>query len=210
MDKEKQYKYYSSSYNESIFNLVPKNKKVLDMGCNTGNLGERLIKDKNCIVYGLDYSKLAIKEAKKKLNKALVLDLENYTIPFKQEKFDIIVFADVLEHLRYPERILKNYLNILKPDGKIIISIPNIAYIKIRVGLLFGRWNYKKAGILDRTHLRFFTKKTIINLLKYCGYKIIYISPALNKTLLRDILRKLWPELFTVQFTIVAKSSIIK
>jgi len=104
MDKEVQYKEYSRGYNKYIYDKIPKNKKVLDLGCNTGLLGKALTKNKKCVVWGADYSEEAIKIAKTKLNKATVCDLEK-EVPFKNEKFDIIVLGDILEHLKY----LKKY-----------------------------------------------------------------------------------------------------
>lgn len=216
MDKEKHSLIYSEHINQSIYSLVPTNKKILDVGCNTGNLGEKLIKEKNCIVYGLDYSKKAIEIAKRRLNKAIVFDLETYKIPFKNEKFDIIIFADVLEHLRYPEVILKKYSQLLNKNSLIIASVPNVANINIRLGLLFGNWNYQKGGILDRTHLRFFTEETMKRLFVDNGYRIIDIdsTPGFNFLILRyfkllkilkERLCKINPKLFSTQFIIVAK-----
>lgn len=217
MDKEIQYKEYSADYNRWVYNKIPENKKVLDLGCNTGLLGEVLIKNKKCIVYGADYSEKAIKIAKNKLNKAVVCDLEK-DIPFENEKFDIIVLADILEHLKYPEELLKKIKVLLKEDGIIITSIPNVANIHIRFHLLFGNWNYKKSGILDQTHLKFFTEKTIKKLFLNSDYKILDIdsTPGFSfivfrhfKILkkIREKLCKIYPKLFALQFIIIAKSN---
>jgi len=216
MDKEKQFLEYSHSLNHYIFSKIPKDKKVLDLGCNTGLLGKKLIEEKNCIVYGVDYSKEAIKIAKKNLIKAEIGDLEK-EIPFKGEKFDRIILADIIEHLKYPEELLIKLKDFLKKDGEIIASIPNVANISIRLGLLFGNWNYKKTGILDKTHLRFFTKKTIKELFYNSGYKIIKLSstPGFDFIVLRhfkiliylrDKLCKIYPKLFALQFIVVAKN----
>jgi 2-polyprenyl-3-methyl-5-hydroxy-6-metoxy-1,4-benzoquinol methylase len=158
MDKEEQFKEYSKKYNPYVYREIPPNKKILDLGCNTGLLGEALIKNKGCRVYGADYSKEAIKIARKKLNKVVLCDLEK-DIPFKKEKFDIIILADIIEHLRYPEDFVLKLKPLLNKDGILIACIPNIANITIRIKLLMGKWDYKKGGILDRTHMRFFTKK---------------------------------------------------
>jgi 2-polyprenyl-3-methyl-5-hydroxy-6-metoxy-1,4-benzoquinol methylase len=217
MEKEIQYKEYSKEYNKYVYNKIPKNKKVLDLGCNTGLLGEALIKNKECIVYGADYSNEAIKIAKTKLNKAVVCDLEK-SIPFKNEQFDAIVLADILEHLRYPEELLKKIKILLKEKGVIIASIPNVANIHIRFHLLFGNWNYKKSGILDRTHLRFFTEKTIKKLFLDSNYEILEIdsTPGFSFFVLRhfEILKKIkeklckmYPKLFATQFIIIAKAN---
>ena len=136
-------------------------------------------------------------------------------------KFDIIVAADILEHCANPEAILIFYTNFLKPNGKIIISVPNVANVFIRFLLLFGIFNYTDKGILDRTHLRFFTKKSITTLIKKVGFKIDRILfsiipfelvlPGLiyfkRESVLRKItysLTRLRPTLFAYQFIIVA------
>jgi 2-polyprenyl-3-methyl-5-hydroxy-6-metoxy-1,4-benzoquinol methylase len=217
MDIEKHSEIYSNSFNKYIYNLIPRNKKILEVGCNTGNLGYSLIKNKSCKVYGLDYSKKAINIAKKRLTKAIVFDLETYSIPYKNETFDIIIFADVLEHIRYPEKTITDYKKTLKKDGIIIASIPNVANINIRWNLFWGNWNYKEWGILDKTHMRFFTKKTIKQLFNDQNYKIIKITstPGANFIFLRhfkplikikEIICKIYPKLLALQFIVIAKN----
>jgi len=217
MNKEIQYKIYSGGYNNYLYTLIPENKKVLDVGCNTGYLGEKLIKDKKCTVYGIDYSKNAIDVAKKKLNYAKVFDLETYTLPFPNDKFDVIIFGDVLEHVRQPEKVLLLFKKMLNKDGIIISSIPNVANINVRLSLLFGNWNYQQWGILDQTHLRFFTKKSIKKLFTENNYEIIDIhsTPGFHFIVLRyfkilkyiaKMLCKVYPKLFALQFIIIARS----
>ena len=216
MNKEEQSLIYSRNINSYICKYVINNKKILDIGCNTGSLGEKLIKEKNCIVYGIDCSKKAIEIAKRRLNKAIVFDLETYKLPFKNEKFDIIIFGDVLEHSRYPEEIMREYAKLLNKRGLVIASIPNVANIEIRFKLLFGNWNYEEEGILDKTHLRFFTNKTIVRMFKESGYKILKIdsSPGFSFLFLkylgslkkiREILCKIYPKLFALQFIVIAE-----
>jgi SAM-dependent methyltransferase len=90
-----------------------------------------------------------------------------------REKFEFIVFADVLEHLQDPGAVLESCHGLLKPKGKIIISIPNIAHFSTRATLLFGQWNYTDRGILDRIHLRFFTKKSFRAEIVDCGFSTV-------------------------------------
>jgi len=216
MNKEEQYKIYENGYNLHIYKLISKNKKILEVGCNTGNLGHNLIKNKGCIVYGLDYSKKAINIAKTRLTKAIVFDLETYKTPFKNETFDIIIFGDVLEHIRYPEIVLSKFKKLLTKDSIIIASIPNVANINIRLQLLFGNFNYKPSGILDQTHLRFFTKKSVKKMFTKQNYKIIKIdsTPGFNFIILRHfkllikikkIICKMYSKLFALQFIVIAK-----
>ncbi len=135
MEQEiKKYKY--DGYNPVIYDIVTPNSVVLDVGCATGKLGMNLSKNKNSICYGIEYDKESAEEAKKYNKMVVGMSLDNLedidSLPFQKEFFDYIVFADVLEHLKYPEEVLGLFKKYLKKDGKIICSIPNIAYYKKR------------------------------------------------------------------------------
>lgn len=206
-------RYMGNGYNKEVFKLVPCGSRVLDVGCNTGYLGEKLIREKNCSVYGIDYSRDALNVAKQKLNKIKRVDLEKYNNEVSG-KFDIIIFADILEHIRFPEKTLKIYKKLLAPNGKIVASIPNVANVKNRIFLMLGMWNYTPVGLLDETHLRFFTKKTIIDMLQRTGLKSekVYFTVGCKFFVLRyfNILKKVRkilcginPKLFALQFVII-------
>ena len=159
-------------------NMVPEGSFVLDAGCHTGLLGETLIQKKGAKVVGVDLDDEAVEVAKKKLSDAFVLDLENEDWTKKISErgyshFDVIIFGDILEHTKNPEEILQQAQGILKPEGRIIVSIPNVAHWRVRFGLLFGRFEYQEAGILDRTHLRFYTRKSGRTFVEKSGYRII-------------------------------------
>lgn len=115
------------------------------MGCGFGALGEELQK-RNNIVYGIDISKYAVSVAKDRINGAFVsnaTELENLPEEIVNEKFDLIIFADILEHIYDPADLLSKYIQFLKPSGTIIASIPNIATWNVRFSLLFGSFTYK-------------------------------------------------------------------
>jgi 2-polyprenyl-3-methyl-5-hydroxy-6-metoxy-1,4-benzoquinol methylase len=155
-----------------IFGMVEPHTNVLDVGCSTGFLGAQLRKNKSCKVTGMDSDKEAIKIARKRLDKTFFMDIEKEKINVKG-KFDYIIFADVLEHTRNPETIISKFKKFLKPGGFILVSLPNVAHPLVRMRLLLGKWNYSDTGILDKTHLRFFTQKTARRMLEGAGLKII-------------------------------------
>jgi len=198
--------------NPDILKYTPSNKKILDVGCGTGALGETL-KKKGNIVYGIDISKRSVEIAKKRLDRVIQIDMEaENKLLFKESSFDLIIFGDVLEHFRDPLSVLNNTKSYLKKDGQIIISLPNIANWEIRLKLLFGKFDYQKEGILDDTHVKFFTLKTAKELIKKAGLKIIKIKarpgapiPTKISPRLKYVLSQLWKTLFAKGFVFIAE-----
>jgi len=100
--------------------------------------------------------------------------LNNYNSFKINQKFDVIIFADILEHLMFSEKVLNFFVtNYLKSNGKVIISLPNVANFTIRIGLLFGNFGYTESGILDKTHLYLYTLKTARKLVSEVGLSIV-------------------------------------
>ena len=146
---------------KKMLDLIGEQKQVVDFGCATGYFAN-LLNSKGCIVTGVEINSDAAKIAEKYCKKVVVtdLDLASITEILPSQEFDVAVFGDVLEHLRNPWKVLEEAQHILKPDGYVVASIPNIAHGSIRLALLQGKFEYMKLGILDDTHLRFFTCKT--------------------------------------------------
>lgn len=109
-------------------------------------------------------------------------DIETMELPYERESFDYIIFADVLEHLYDPEKILKRLLPYLKRDGKFLCSIPNIMHKSVLIPLLQGKFEYEEAGILDRTHVRFFTLDSIAEMFNRCSMKIENLRASTYET----------------------------
>jgi len=151
---------------------IGKNKTILDVGCNKGYL-KQLAVDND--FYGIDFDEDYLKEAKNAgYNKTFKIDLNNYNEFVYDAMFDVIVFGDVLEHLMDPAAVLNFFSKrYLKDGGKIIISLPNVANIVVRLNLLLGNFDYTDSGILDKTHLHLYTKKTGALLVEECGLKIL-------------------------------------
>jgi 2-polyprenyl-3-methyl-5-hydroxy-6-metoxy-1,4-benzoquinol methylase len=188
--------------------MISEGALVLDVGCHTGIIGEVLQQKKHAKVIGIDNDAEALDIARERLESAFVLDLEqpgwsNRLINEGFDHFDTILFGDVLEHTARPERILTEAKKLLKTKGQIIVSVPNVAHWRVRFGLLFGKFHYTESGILDKTHVRFFTKKTSREFIESCGYRIIR-SDVAGYALPHWLLR-LSPGLLAVQFVICAE-----
>lgn len=210
--------------NQLTTSLVPKNSRVLDLGCGNGALGEILQKKFNCQVIGVDSNSKLLSVAKRKLNKIILGNLdENETLYkiAKEPEFDVIFASAILEHLQKPELVVKKLSKRLKKNGFFLITLPNVAFWQIRLNLLFGKFGYTHSGILDKTHLHFFTIKSATAFLKEeCHlsvhkleyefpptpiiHKIARLIPRFGQKL-ENSLHKNFPNLFAYQIAIVAK-----
>ena len=136
--------------------------RILDIGCATGYLGYKLKQNNNYII-GVDISSKAIMKAKKILDEAYTIDIEQQTIPIRK-KVDVIIIPEVIEHLFLPEQTLRGLLKHLKSGGIMLISTPNLLYWGNRIQFLRGKFSYTRCGIFDESHIHFFTHATVKNL----------------------------------------------
>lgn len=154
-----------------IVNKINKGEKILEFGCAKGEVAEYLTKNLNCSVCGIEISREAIEFAKPYLYKAITADIEEYLWEkeLDDELFDAIIFADVLEHLKNPEKALKEASKYLKAGGRILFSIPNIAHADIISKLINNRFDYTDIGLLDNTHIHFWGMKNIAEFCENSG-----------------------------------------
>ena len=175
---EKETKYYSHVRPE-IIRLIPhKVNRILDVGCSDGSFATQVLENKLCNeADGIEPFENAYLEAKNKLTNTYNGTVED-TIPFlKDNYYDIIFFNDVLEHLSDPEIVLRDFQKKLTKDGIIITSVPNVRYILNLYNVIFKKdWEYEESGVLDKTHLRFFTLKSFARLAQNAGYNLEYIG----------------------------------
>ncbi len=210
-------KYYlKSTVRNDLIALMPeKVSTVLEVGCGIGKTGKAIVQRKNANVVGIDISEEAIAYANQ-LNcyqKLLVCNLDESPVPqeIEQERFDCILYPDVLEHLKYPWKLLESHVHLLNDNGCMLASIPNIRhYSTIYHLLLKGEWSYQDMGIMDRSHLRFFTKKTIIDLFDKDSLQLTFIKPrCLSGSKLVRTLNKLLfnclEDFLTTQYLICVK-----
>ncbi len=194
--------------------MAGKSKRILELGCATGYVSQ-LLRQNRCTVTGIEIDADAAMEARKICDDVIVGDVsESSVLDRAGTGYDVILCGDVLEHLCEPGLILEQFHGMLAPDGFVLVSIPNIAYWEMRWSLLRGRFEYTETGILDWTHLRFFTVDSFRRLAVACGYRIS--ETVINDTgfpgsnLLRRIpgmkkpidavsfrLARLWPNLFS-------------
>lgn len=163
------------SANQQILRLVRAPSCVLDVGCATGYIAAEL-KKRGCTVYGLEISREAASEAARHCDKMIVADLDAVDRIDCDVRFDWIIMADVLEHTRDPEANLRKALDCLELGGKIVCSLPNVASWRVRLPLLLGRFEYSPTGILDESHLRFFTKRSAIRMFMRLGLRVTAMS----------------------------------
>lgn len=167
--------YFGHERNE-IDELFPINcGSVLDVGCGDGATLKWLKDSKRCReTYGIEIFESAALKAKKVVDHLFHGNIENDEIEFLSERFDVILLLDVLEHLLDPWIVLKKLVeHNLNINGSIIVSLPNIRHYSALFPLLFkGEWTYQKSGILDKTHFRFFTKNSCIELFTQAGLKV--------------------------------------
>lgn len=153
-------------------------RRLLDVGCARGHLGSSLA-DEGWQVTGIEADATDAAVAR---TKGLRVIEQTAEVAFESmtEVFDVIVFADVLEHMVDPLMVLKSARRCLASGGRIIVSIPNVAHLTVRAQLMLGRFNYADRGIMDRTHLRFFTRRTLIEMIREAGLSIstIRVTPA--------------------------------
>lgn len=151
---------------------------VLDVGCSVGTLGASIRQSKGCRVFGIEISEPMAREAAKRLDYVFIGSAEEglRSEQIKNNRFDTIIFADVLEHMPDPWTTLSEAVTLLAPGGAIVISLPNVRHADTLWNLAFkGEWPYRDRGIHDRTHLRFFTLKNARQLIRSAGLKVDYM-----------------------------------
>ena len=169
--------YFRNERRELAAQVPETARRVLDVGCGGGDFGAALKRRGAQEVVGVEIVERVHALAKQVLDDALLGNIEHMELPFEDGYFDCIVLGDVLEHLVEPGATLRKLARVLAPDGTIVASIPNVRFCQVVSMLAHGRWQYADAGILDRTHLRFFTRTEMIELFEGAGLKVAGIGP---------------------------------
>jgi 2-polyprenyl-3-methyl-5-hydroxy-6-metoxy-1,4-benzoquinol methylase len=188
-----------------------KYRNVLECGCSTGFLS-RLISKGGSRVVGVEVDPDAAEQASRYCARVLRLDLDRHDwTDGIDERFDLVTFGDVLEHLVDPEAALREAKRVLVPNGRVLISLPNVTHWSVRAKVLLGRFDYQAVGILDYTHLRFFTVASARRMVQEAGYRIVRFHPVLGgrfTTRFRPSWQRLastFPGLFAFQMLFLAE-----
>jgi SAM-dependent methyltransferase len=164
---------YFGGCNERLLHIVPASaKRIVEVGCGDGNLGAALKKlDEERVVWGIECDPQAAANAGKRLDQVFTLDIQDEDPPLGPGSVDCVLFGDVLEHLVSPEEVLRRAKSWLAPGGVVLASVPNIQHHSVISDLLRSDFQYTEAGLLDTTHLRFFTYSTLIKLFLDAGFE---------------------------------------
>jgi 2-polyprenyl-3-methyl-5-hydroxy-6-metoxy-1,4-benzoquinol methylase len=184
---------YFAEARPEMLSFVPTNcRRLLDVGCGTGTFGASLKQSRQIEVWGVEPFASAAAIAADKLNRVIIGPFEPET-DLPAGAFDCIVFNDVLEHMVEPERALRYAKHLLSAGGTILASIPNVRYLPVLWQLaVCGRWDYEDCGVLDKTHLRFFTRSSMLRMFQDEGYTVKSIDGINPYQGIPNVRRRLW------------------
>jgi 2-polyprenyl-3-methyl-5-hydroxy-6-metoxy-1,4-benzoquinol methylase len=168
-----------------VLDLVPSGSTVLDLGCADGYLGVELVR-KGCRVWGLDVDGEVIGAAPAGVYDDIrAFDLNTLSagaqLPWSDQRFDVILAADVLEHLVDPAAVLRQLIKHLTARGRVVACVPNVAHLSVRLGLLMGRFDPQQHGILDATHLHLYTHRSAEQLMRTGGLNVVSVRGTSNR-----------------------------
>jgi len=179
---------------------------ILDVGCGQGILGKWLKErvDGRVTIHGIDISPRSVEIARGVLDRAEMVDItraEELAGILQSGKYDFIILSEVLEHLFWPEHVLKAIDEFGVPGVKVIVTVPNVLFWKNRLKILRGKFEYKRRGLMDRGHIHFFTWKSFRKMAEECGFAIKETAHHVPTLVLRPIAR-LSPGLAAFQFIV--------
>lgn len=175
---------YYTNVNPTLFEAIPKNSgRILEIGCGAGALGKKYIETVNpgCEYWGVEYVPAAATEARKNIRNVINGSIEDDAVidRIPEDSFDVLIFGDVLEHLREPWDVLRKLSGKMRAGGICLACIPNTQHWSILMNLMNGSWEYQDSGLMDRTHLRFFTRKSMIDLFNNNGWQVTSQTPRI-------------------------------
>lgn len=185
-------------------------RRILDLGCGEGVFGASLKQQRDGEVWGIELDPVAAATAAERLDHVLQGDVLERLADLPNVSFDCVIMNDILEHLTDPDALLKEVRVMLGPAGRIVASIPNVRHFPHLWQLVVhGRWDYTDEGILDRTHLRFFTRHSLVSMFQRCGYRLercegIHPTRSWRFRLVNLLTLGRWSEMRFLQYACVA------
>jgi len=174
--------YYSLSRSEMLQFVPLAAQKILEVGCGCANFSAQVKKRQPCEIWGIELNQDSAQQAEKVIDKILCGDINQQLNVLPNEYFDCIVMNDVIEHLTNPEFVLTELSAKIKTSGIFVLSVPNVRFWKNWIGFVLRKdWEYTDDGVLDRTHYRFFTKKSLKRMFQRLNFEV-QILKGINKT----------------------------
>lgn len=173
--------YFSHMRPELLERIPTDARTILELGCGAGVLGQAVKQRQQARVVGIEGNLDAATAASNVIDEVHCANLDNFDFPWPEQEFDCVVAGDVLEHLVDPWSMLDKIKAALCRNGTLLVSIPNASFPQVIEQLANGRFDYEDQGILDRTHLRFFTRQTFSEALEQAGFSIVRVEPLLNQ-----------------------------
>ncbi len=205
-------RYFSQTRSEML-PFVPRDaRRILEVGCGEGTFARRLKEERDAEIWGVELVPAAAEAARLHLDRILCGDILEQIELLPASHFDCIIFNDVLEHLIDPYRVLLALKKPLTNDGVVVCSIPNIRYFRAFYNFVIrGDWHYEEQGTMDKTHLRFFTKKSIAEMFTSLGYDVLRLeginpTPSWRVALLNLLTFNFFEDTKYLQFCCVART----
>lgn len=178
---------YYEGVNTELLSMLPKDARtVVEIGCAAGRFASAYQTINPGVRYlGVELFEDAAQKAEDIMDSVIIGSIEDTDVfaeledILEESEIDVLVFGDVLEHLLDPWAVVAKFKQLMSPNGYCVVCIPNISHWTILAGLLHGEWNYADSGLLDKTHLRFFTKKTMIELFQNTGWQVEALIPRI-------------------------------
>lgn len=185
--------YFAAARYDYVAELPPnRNAKILEIGCGEGETGALALSEGKCGFYcGVEICRKAAQKAKEKISQVLLGDIEKLELLWQPATFDVLILSEILEHLVDPWRTLRKIRPLMKAGGLVFASSPNVSHYRVISMLLRGEWTLTDFGVMDRTHLRWFTPKTYAELFESCGYCVDLVrelTPLSKKARVANVL----------------------
>lgn len=189
----KEGEYFSNARRDYVAELpLNRDAKILEVGCGDGATGALALQEKKCSVYcGVELSPTVVERARGRITQVVAGDVEKIELPWPPGTFDVLILSEVLEHFVDPWAVLEKLRPLMKSSGRVLASSPNVAHYKILLMLFRGNWMLTDSGLMDRTHLRWFTPISYRELFESTGFRVDSVRELTPLTRKRSVVNLL-------------------